>query len=56
MQFLSQIPIDIISIIQALILIFVAAPEIVRFLFRLRAPREEEQPRLAAHWAEPTPT
>jgi simple sugar transport system permease protein len=56
MQYLSQIPIDIISIIQALILIFVAAPEIVRFLFRLRAPRDEEQPLLAAHWAEPTPT
>jgi simple sugar transport system permease protein len=52
MQFLSQIPIDIISIIQALILIFVAAPEIVRRLYRLRAPREEEQPQLAAHWAE----
>ena len=56
MQFLSQIPIDIISIIQALILIFVAAPEIVRFLFRLRAPRDEEQPQLAAHWAETGPT
>jgi simple sugar transport system permease protein len=51
MQFLSQIPIDIISIIQALILIFVAAPEIVRFLYRLRAPRHEEQPQLSAHWA-----
>jgi simple sugar transport system permease protein len=56
MQFLSQIPIDIISIIQALILIFVAAPEIVRFLYRLRAPREEEQPQLAAHWGEDGPT
>jgi simple sugar transport system permease protein len=51
MQFLSQIPIDIISVIQALILIFVAAPEIVRFLYRIRAPRLEEQPRLSAHWA-----
>lgn len=52
MQFLSQIPIDVISIIQALILIFVAAPEIVRWLYRLRAPREETRPQLAAHWAE----
>jgi simple sugar transport system permease protein len=51
MQFLSQIPIDIISIIQALILIFVAAPEIVRFIFRMRAPAEPTPP-LAAHWAE----
>jgi ABC-type uncharacterized transport system permease subunit len=51
MQFLSQIPIDIISIIQALILIFVAAPEIVRFIYRLRAPRLDDQPQLSAHWA-----
>ena len=51
MQFLSQIPIDIISIIQALILIFVAAPEIVRFIYRLRAPRMDDQPQLSAHWA-----
>jgi simple sugar transport system permease protein len=51
MQFLSQIPIDIISIIQALILIFVAAPEIVRFIYRLRAPGPDDQPQLSAHWA-----
>jgi general nucleoside transport system permease protein len=35
MQFVSQIPIDIISIIQAFVLIFVAADEIVRWLYRL---------------------
>ncbi len=40
MQFLTQIPVDIISIIQALILLFVSADAIVRFLFRIRTPQE----------------
>jgi len=39
MQFLTQIPVDIIQVIQALVLIFVAAPAIVRWLYRLRTPR-----------------
>jgi simple sugar transport system permease protein len=47
MQFVSQIPIDIISIIQALVLIFVAADEIVRWLYRLRTPRVEAEPEVA---------
>jgi general nucleoside transport system permease protein len=40
MQFLSQIPIDIINVIQALVLIFVAAPALIRWLYRLRPPRQ----------------
>jgi len=40
MQFLTQIPVDVISVIQALILLFVAADAIVRFIFRIKA-REE---------------
>lgn len=40
MQFLTQIPVDVISVIQALILLFVAADAIVRFIYRIRA-REE---------------
>src|SRR3979490_2435413 len=40
MQFLSQIPIDIINVIQALVLIFVAAPALIRWIYRLRLPRE----------------
>lgn len=40
MQFLTQIPVDVISVIQALILLFVAADVIVRKLYRLRTPGE----------------
>jgi len=40
MQFLSQIPVDVISIIQALILLFVAADAIVRYIYRIRAAEE----------------
>ena len=40
MQFLSQFRIDIINIIQALVLIFVAAPALIRWLYRVRVPRE----------------
>ena len=36
MQSLAGIPIDIISIIQGLVIIFVAAPDIIRGLYRLR--------------------
>lgn len=41
MQFLTQIPVDIISVVQALILLFVAADEIIRYVYRIRAPKEE---------------
>lgn len=37
MQFLTQVPVDIISVIQALVLLFVAADVIVRKLYRIRA-------------------
>ncbi len=42
MQSIAGIPIDIISIIQGLIIIFVAAPVIIRWLYRIRMPRAEE--------------
>jgi ABC-type uncharacterized transport system permease subunit len=40
MQFLTQIPVDVISVIQALILLFVAADAIIRWIYRIRARKE----------------
>ncbi len=40
MQFLTQIPVDVISIIQALILLFVAADAIIRWIYHIRATGE----------------
>lgn len=40
MQFLTQVPADIISVIQALVLLFVAADAIIRYLYRIRATGE----------------
>jgi simple sugar transport system permease protein len=40
MQFLTQMPVDLISMIQAFILLFVAADAIIRFIYRIRARSE----------------
>lgn len=40
MQFMAQIPVDIISVVQALILLFVSANAIIRYIYRIRAPSE----------------
>lgn len=48
MQFLTQIPVDIISVIQALILLFVAADAIIRFIYRIRV--HEERVVLTRGW------
>lgn len=42
MQSLAGIPIDIISIIQGLVIIFVAAPAIIRWMFRIRVQAADE--------------
>lgn len=41
MMVVSAIPIDIVTVLQALIIIFVAAPAIIRSIYRLRKPKEE---------------
>jgi len=46
----AGIPIDIISIIQALILVFIAAPAIIRTIYRLRAPAEGDEGALLTSW------
>lgn len=50
MQSAAQIPIDIISILQALIIIFIAAPEIIRWLYRFKAEREEAEVVFTRGW------
>jgi simple sugar transport system permease protein len=42
MQSLARIPIDIISIIQGLVIIFIAAPAIIRWIYRIRLEKTEE--------------
>jgi ABC-type uncharacterized transport system permease subunit len=42
MQAAAGIPIDIISVMQAFILVFIAAPAIVRTIFRLKEPKQAE--------------
>jgi len=50
MQSLAQVPIDIITMIQAMVIVFIAAPEIIRWLFRLRGVEEEEKTIFARGW------
>lgn len=47
---LLYIPNDIISIIQALILAFVAAPAIIRTIYRIRVPKEAEEAVFTGSW------
>jgi general nucleoside transport system permease protein len=42
MQSVSRIPIDIISVIQGMVIVFVAAPDIIRWIYRIRAGRTEQ--------------
>lgn len=47
---LLRIPNDIVSIIQALILVFVAAPAIIRTIYRVKVPKEAEEVVFAGSW------
>jgi general nucleoside transport system permease protein len=42
MQSMAGVPIDIISIIQGLVIVFIAAPDIIRWLYRIRSIKVEE--------------
>jgi simple sugar transport system permease protein len=50
MQIMTGIPIDIISILQAIILMFIAAPAIIRTIYRLRTPAVEEEGITVRSW------
>ena len=42
MQSIASVPIDIISIVQALVIVFIAAPDIVRWIYRVKVKTEGE--------------
>lgn len=50
MQFESNVRADIIQVVQALVLAFVAAPEIIRLIFRLKERRELEAQAQISGW------
>ncbi len=48
----ARVPIDIISIVQALVIIFVAAPELIRLVYRIREPEEEREAVFTRGWGQ----
>jgi general nucleoside transport system permease protein len=50
MQVVANIPIDIISVLQAIILAFIAAPAIIRTIYRLKTPTEAEKGVYVRSW------
>lgn len=50
MQSLAQVPVDIITTIQALVIVFIAAPEIIRWLFRIRGAGAGEKTVFTRGW------
>ena len=50
MMVVARIPIDIIDVVQAFILMFVAAPAIIRTIYRLREPKQEEKTVFVSGW------
>jgi ABC-type uncharacterized transport system permease subunit/basic membrane lipoprotein Med (substrate-binding protein (PBP1-ABC) superfamily) len=46
------VPVDIVFVLQALIIIFIAAPEVIRSLYRLRAPKEVSEAVLTRGWGQ----
>lgn len=50
MMVVSTIPIDIVTILQAVILIFVAAPAIIRSVYRLKQPKVETAAIMLSGW------
>jgi simple sugar transport system permease protein len=44
------VPVDIIQVVQALIIIFIAAPEVIRLIYRIRAPEKEAEAVFTRGW------
>jgi general nucleoside transport system permease protein len=52
MQFVSNVPKEIIQVVSALILMFVAADQIIRNLYRIRASSEDGKVKLSTGWGQ----
>ncbi|GMQ85437.1 MAG: ABC transporter permease [Acidimicrobiia bacterium] len=50
MQGLAGIPLDLVLVMQALIIVFIAAPELVRSIYRVKVPEGEEGLQLTRGW------
>ncbi len=50
MQSIASIPIDIISVVQALVIVFIAAPSIVRWIYRVKVPEDTEGTTFTRGW------
>jgi simple sugar transport system permease protein len=50
MQSVASIPIDIISVVQALVIVFIAAPDIVRWIYRVKTSAETETATFTRGW------
>ncbi|UCE01228.1 MAG: ABC transporter permease [Chloroflexota bacterium] len=50
MQSVAGTPVELIRIIQGMVIIFIAAPPIIRSLYRLKPPEEEEETVLSRGW------
>ena len=51
MQGAERIPIDLVEVIQALIIVFIAAPALVRAIYRIRLADEEGTGQLTSGWS-----
>jgi len=52
MQAMARVPLDLTEIVQGLIIIFIAAPAIIRSLYRLRAIKEGEELVVTSGWGQ----
>ncbi len=50
MQGAAGIPIDLVLVLQALIIVMIAAPELVRAIYRIKAPAQESKSTLTTGW------
>jgi general nucleoside transport system permease protein len=50
MQLASRVPVELIQVIQALILMFVAADQIIRYVYRIRGADQAEKVKLSTGW------